>query len=98
MRHFAALTVLQSALIASVAAASPRQTHDAAARVAYIEGALAAVAATPPAALREAGEYARAMAHGGCATGMQRLKVECLMTAARKYCESSRPSTSPSAQ
>jgi hypothetical protein len=87
LRHIAALTLLPSALLASVAEASPRETHDAAARVAYIEGALGAVAATSPAALREAGEYARVMAHGACATGMQRLKVECLMTAARKYCD-----------
>jgi hypothetical protein len=67
--------------------ADPARTHDAAARVAYIESALAAVAATSPAARREAGEYARAMAHGACSTGMQRLKVECLMTAGRRYCE-----------
>jgi hypothetical protein len=89
MRHFAALTILLSFLLTGVAYGDSRQTHDAAARTAYIEGALAAVAATPPAALREAGEYARALAHGACSTGMRRLKVECLMTAARQFCKGS---------
>lgn len=76
-------------IMTATAAHAEAPTHRADQRVAYIQGALAAVGATPPSALREAGEYARAMAHGGCATGMQRLKVECLMTAARQYCKNS---------
>jgi hypothetical protein len=71
----------------AMATADAAHTHDTAARTAYIAAALQAVATTPAAALHEAGEYARALAHGACSTGMRRLKVECLMTAARQYCK-----------
>jgi hypothetical protein len=55
-------------------------------RVSFIAGALAAVRTTPPEALQAAADYARTLAHGACSAGVQRLRVECLMTAARRYC------------
>ena len=73
--------------------ASPRPagaeptTHAVEQRVAYIAGALVAVRATPPESLRQANDYARALARGACASSVPRLKVECLMTASRRYCK-----------
>lgn len=66
--------------------AEPTRTHHAEARVAHIEAALAALAATEPADLGHATDYARAMARGACAAGTTRLRVECLMVAADRYC------------
>jgi hypothetical protein len=61
-------------------------THRLDQRVAHIQRALQSVQSTPPDALRQANEYARALARGACSSSVQRLKVECLMTAARRWC------------
>lgn len=84
-----ALAVAALAVVALVAA-PPRAvaaTHDAEARVAQLTAALAAVRDAPPAALQRAGDYLRALHRGGCSSGVARLQVECLMTAARRYCK-----------
>ena len=77
------------AVVALVAAAAPAvaASHDAEARVAQLTAALAAVRDAPPAALQRAGDYLRALHRGGCSSGVARLQVECLMTAARRYCK-----------
>ncbi|HXU68612.1 MAG TPA: hypothetical protein VN947_04745 [Polyangia bacterium] len=55
-------------------------------RVAYLERALGALRETPPAALAQASDYVHVLNRSSCASSVQRLKVECLMTAARQYC------------
>jgi hypothetical protein len=73
-------------LLAASAAAEPHGTHRADQRVAHIKVALESVRAASSDALDQANEYARVLVRGACASGVQRLKVECLMTAARRYC------------
>jgi hypothetical protein len=72
--------------LAATGRAAAEPTYRAEARAAYIAGALAAISESSADALHQASDYARALARGGCASGSQRLKVECLMTAARRYC------------
>jgi hypothetical protein len=55
-------------------------------RVAHIERALTALAETPASTVQQAADYARSLARGGCSAGAQRLRVECLMVAAQRYC------------
>jgi len=55
--------------------------------VAYVERALAALRATPPAELQQATDYAHVLNRSSCASAVERLKVECLMTASRQYCK-----------
>lgn len=55
-------------------------------RVAHIEGALAALAQTPRGDLDEGVTYARTLDHGACSAGTERLRVECLLVAVRRYC------------
>jgi hypothetical protein len=74
-------------LMVSASGATPPVTHGAVERVAYVKAALAAVAATPSEVLNQSIEYARVLARGACSSGAQRLKVECLMTATRRYCK-----------
>lgn len=80
-----ALALLASAALA--AGATPAHTYDAAHRAAHLEAALNAVRAASPAFLSQAYEYASAMERGACSSGVERLKVECLMTAARRFCK-----------
>jgi hypothetical protein len=47
---------------------------------------LEAIGSAPPQALAKANDYTRALSRGACSSGVERLKVECLMTAARRYC------------
>lgn len=56
-------------------------------RVAYLDAALAAVQGARPELLAQGAEYAGVMERGACASSAVRLKVECLMTAARKFCK-----------
>jgi hypothetical protein len=63
-------------------------THRADRRVAYLAQALQAVRETPREQLDRATEYARVLDRGACSSATMRLKVECLMTAAQKYCKS----------
>jgi hypothetical protein len=76
-----------AAWIAVALSAAPVQTHDVGHRVAHLGAALEAVQQAPSALLSQASEYASAMERGACASGVLRLKVECLMTAARKFCK-----------
>ena len=62
------------------------QTHRAELRIAHIEEALGALRQTPAAALAQENEYAHVLGRGACSSSVQRLKVECLMTASRRYC------------
>lgn len=61
-------------------------THRVDQRVAYLKQALQAVRETPPDMLDRASEYARVLDRGACSSSVMRLKVECLMTAAQRYC------------
>jgi hypothetical protein len=80
---------IAAALALAVVAAGARaeETHRAEQRVRYLAATLAAVRATPPAELEQTSEYARMLARGACSSSVERLKVECLMTAARRYCK-----------
>lgn len=69
------------------AVAGADETHGAAQRVAYLEEALAALRATPADALAQATNYAQVMSRSSCASEVERLKLECLMTASRQYCK-----------
>jgi hypothetical protein len=71
----------------ALAASPPAQTHDVGHRVAHLGAALEAVRQAPPALSSQASEYASAMERGACASGVLRLKVECLMTASRRFCK-----------
>ena len=71
----------------ALAASPPAQTHDVAHRVSHLSSALEAVRQAPAAFLGQAYEYASAMERGACASGVLRLKVECLMTASRRFCK-----------
>jgi hypothetical protein len=56
------------------------------ARVAHIARTLTALAETPPERLQQGVDYARTLARGACSAGAERLRVECLMVAAQRYC------------
>jgi hypothetical protein len=83
VRRAAALILV----VAAVAHAAPLETHGVAERVAHIRATLAALREARPEALEQAAEYARVLERSTCASGVERLKVECLMTAARRYCQ-----------
>jgi hypothetical protein len=76
-------------LAGAAAHAAPTETHRAELRAAHLAALLEAVRATPPATLAHAVEYARVLDRGQCAAPSERLEVECLMAAARRYCKSS---------
>jgi hypothetical protein len=67
-------------------ARAPRLAYAPEQRVAHIRATLEAVRGAGPVALAQAGEYTRVLTHGACASSVERLKVECLMSAARRYC------------
>jgi hypothetical protein len=64
----------------------PRATHGTDQRIAHIEAALLCVRETPAESRGHAYEYARVLEQGTCASAVERLKVDCLITAARRYC------------
>jgi hypothetical protein len=68
-------------------AVADEETHRAEQRVAYIEHALAALRATAPEPLAQATNFAQVMSRSRCASEVERLKLECLMTASRQYCK-----------
>jgi len=82
-----ARALLLLSIAAATAHAQPEQTYRADLRVAYLKAALGAVRETPAETLDRAYEYARVLDRGACASAAVRLKVECLMTAARRYCK-----------
>lgn len=71
---------------ANAAAADPSAPYGAAARVSHIEGVLTALGHATAAELTEGSDFARALARGACAGGAERLRVECLTVAVRRYC------------
>jgi hypothetical protein len=74
-------------LVASLGSASePPQPYRPPARVAHIQEALTALHAAPPAALQQGVDYARTLSRGACSAGVDRLRVECMMVATRRYC------------
>ncbi len=74
-------------LVASMGGASePPQTYRPPARVAHIQEALAALRDAPPAALQQGIDYARTLSQGACSAGVERLRIECMMVATRRYC------------
>lgn len=80
----AIVVALAIALVAGSAVAD--ETHRADQRETHIARALAAVRATPAATLADESSYAHMLARGACASSVERLAVECMMTAARRYC------------
>jgi hypothetical protein len=66
--------------------AQPPTAYRADARVATIERVLAAIAETPAPILRQGVEAARTLARGACSAGSERLRVECMIVAAQRYC------------
>jgi hypothetical protein len=66
--------------------ATADETHRADQRAAHITNALAALRQTSPEALQQQNDYAHLLGRGACSSSVQRLKVECLMTASRRYC------------
>jgi hypothetical protein len=80
----AAIVIAMLLATATAARAEPRYRSEA--RVAYLRALLGALGDSDGATLRQASDYARAMARGACGSGVARLKVECLMTAARRFC------------
>jgi hypothetical protein len=95
-----ALTVAAIAATATPrsARAQTQATHAADVRVPYIKAALEAIRATPFDALRQADNYARVLARGACSSSVARLKVECLMTASRRWCHGKGAAEAPRCQ
>jgi hypothetical protein len=62
------------------------QTYGKDLRVAQIRNAITALAEAPASAVQQGTEYARALERGACSAGTQRVRVECLLVAVRKYC------------
>jgi hypothetical protein len=87
--------LLTTALLVASPAAPADETHRADQRVAHISSALSALRQTPPEALQQQTDYAHLLARGACSSSVPRLKVECLMTASRRYC---RKNTGPDTQ
>jgi hypothetical protein len=79
--------LLLLALVVAPRVAAADAKHDVPERVAYLERALAALRATPAAELAQANDYAHVLNRSSCASAVERLKVECLMTASRQYCK-----------
>jgi hypothetical protein len=77
---------LALALVVVSTSASADETHRADQRADHIAHALAAIRQTPPASLKQESDYAHVLMRGACASSVERLQVECLMTAARRYC------------
>jgi hypothetical protein len=63
-------------------------THGVEQRVAHVQAMLEAIRATPAETLAHQQEYARVLDRGQCSAGSERMEVECLMAAARRYCRS----------
>ena len=88
MTRAVVLLAALSAVAADGASQAPTP-YRADARVATIEHALAAIAETPAPILQQSVERARALARGACSAGAERLRVECMIVAAQRYCRES---------
>lgn len=83
----AVLFAASASLVTSLGGASePPQPYRPPARIAYIKYALTALSEAPPAALQQGIDFARELSHVACSAGVERLRVECLMVATRRYC------------
>jgi hypothetical protein len=87
MRALTWTALIALALLGGAGRAAPIETHAVERRVAHIRSTLQAVQEARGDALTQATEYARVLVRGACSSGVERLKVECLMTAARRYCK-----------
>jgi hypothetical protein len=82
-----ALAALSAVLVTSLAPAADRAApYNAAARTAHIAAALTALGQASRTELQEGADFARGLARGACAAGAERLRVECLTVAMRRYC------------
>lgn len=79
-------TLLLTLLAADPAAYEPAQ------RQAHVLANLDAVARTPKDVLVQAYQYVAVYERGACVASSERLRVECMMTAARRFCQK-RPAT-----
>jgi len=64
----------------------PPRPYAADARAAYVREALAALQATDPTTLAQAKAYIGAVSQSACTSAFARLRVECTMSVARRYC------------
>jgi hypothetical protein len=80
-----------SALVLLMLAAAPpaavTQTYAPGARQAHLEQVIGAVKRTPPEVLVQAYQYVAVYERGSCSSSSERLRVECMMTAARRFCQ-----------
>lgn len=60
-------------------------------RVAHIESALRALREMPAENTQKAFEYVRVLEQGACSSEVERLELDCLITAAKKYCRGKGP-------
>jgi hypothetical protein len=77
---------LMALVVVAASNAVADETHRADQRQPQIARALAAVRETPAATLEQQSNYAHVLGRGACASSVERLAVECLMTAARRFC------------
>jgi hypothetical protein len=80
--------VIPVLLLLAAAPAPPPivQTYAPAARETHLEQAVTAVKRTPPEVLAQAYQYVAVYERGACASANERLRVECMMTAAKRFC------------
>lgn len=78
---------MKCALLALLLSAPPAATYQPEARVEYLKGALEAVRATPPKTREQAYKAVVTLEATTCASQFDRLKVECLMSSAAKWCK-----------
>lgn len=69
-----------------VPAAGKDARFDAAARAAYLDASVQAVREAKPAVLDQGHAYAAALERGACSSDHERLRADCLITAARRFC------------
>jgi len=75
-------------IIAAVIAATPPARYEEAVRAAHLEQALTAIQEAKPAVLNQGQAYASAMERSACSSDNERLRADCLITAARRFCKS----------
>jgi hypothetical protein len=86
-----AMTTAMAALVlalppAGVGKPAAGAWYERSARVLYVQAALEAVRGTRPEALDQAYNYLAAMERSACASAVERRRVDCLISAARRYC------------
>jgi hypothetical protein len=76
-----------AAVLSLVLAADPSATFETKARVAHLDAALRAIRESKPDVLDQAYAYLVAMERGSCASDNERLRSDCMITAARRFCK-----------